>query len=68
MANSPSVRVEDREIVFYYLTKSEIQSLKANTIIGDIFFAVASIIFGAAFTVDSPIAVLFIIVGQPVLS
>ena len=60
----PQVRVEDREIVFYYLTKSEILSLKANTIIGDVFFAVGSIVFGAAFALDGPVVALFIIVAM----
>jgi hypothetical protein len=41
-------RIQPRQIDYYLVTETEITSLRANTIIGDILFAAASIVIGAA--------------------
>lgn len=48
-----------REIDMHYLTDSEISDLRAHTILGDVFFAGASVLIGAAIGRDKDTGVLW---------
>ena len=51
------ITVQPREIKFHYLTESEMSSLKTNTIVGDIFLLLASVLLAVGFTIKSGRAV-----------